>query len=185
MGALLFSALAATALAAGPAHKGSAFYDFTMKNIDGHEVKLSHFKGKVLLVVNVASKCGYTPQYAGLEKLFETYKDRGFLILGFPANNFGAQEPGTDSQIKQFCTANYNVTFPMFSKISVKGDDEHPLYKWLISNSDRPNDDIEWNFSKFVVDRQGRVVARFKSASTPESPEVKAAIESALTTPRS
>ncbi len=180
MDAIILSVLAASILAASPPGHAKSIYDFTMKNIDGHEVKLSHFKGKALLVVNVASKCGYTPQYAALEKVYEEYKGKGLEVLGFPANNFGAQEPGTDPQIKQFCTANYNVTFPMFSKISVKGDDEHPLYKWLISSSDRPNDAIEWNFSKFVVDRQGHVIARFKSPSTPDSAEVKAAIEQAL-----
>ena len=163
------------ATAMGPTTEDpGTFYSFKMKNIDGQPVKLSHFKGKVLLVVNVASRCGFTPQYAGLEKVFQEYHGRGFEVLGFPANNFGGQEPGSDPEIKQFCTGNYNVTFPMFSKISVKGDDEHPLYRWLISQSDRPNDDIEWNFSKFVIDKHGKVVARFKSASTPESPNLSA-----------
>ena len=157
-----------------------SFYNFTMTDIDGHKVRLSKFKGKVVLVVNVASFCGNTPQYKALEALYESHKDQGFVILGFPANNFGAQEPGSDPQIKEFCTSKYNVTFPMFSKISVKGQDEHELYQWLISNSDRPKDDIEWNFSKFVIDRKGQVVARFKSKSTPESPEVTGAIEKAL-----
>jgi glutathione peroxidase len=174
----LTSGIIATAL--GPTTEPHSFYGFTMKNIDGHELKLSHYRGKVLLVVNVASKCGYTPQYEGLEKVFKSYHDKGFEVLGFPANNFGGQEPGSDSEIKTFCTGNYNVTFPMFSKISVKGEDEHPLYKWLISHSDRPNDPISWNFCKFVIDRNGHVVARFESKSTPESPEVTAAIEKAL-----
>ena len=158
----------------------SSIYDFTMTNIDGHSVHLSKFKGKVLLVVNVASKCGYTPQYAGLEKLYEEYKGKGFLILGFPANNFGSQEPGTDAEIKTFCTGNYNVSFPMFSKISVKGDDQAPLYKWLIESSDRPNDQIEWNFTKFIVGKDGKVAYRFKSQDTPDSPQVKDAIDKAL-----
>jgi len=158
----------------------SSIYDFTMTNIDGHSVHLSKFKGKVLLVVNVASKCGYTPQYAGLEKLYEEYKGKGFLILGFPANNFGSQEPGTDAEIKTFCTGNYNVSFPMFSKISVKGDDQAPLYKWLIASSDRPSDQIEWNFTKFIVGKDGKVAYRFKSQDTPDSPQVKDAIDKAL-----
>jgi len=157
----------------------STIYDFKMDNIDGKAVKLSQYKGKVILVVNVASKCGYTPQYEGLEALYKEKKDQGFVILGFPANNFGSQEPGTDSEIKEFCTSKYSVTFPMFSKISVKGDDEHPLYKWLIANSGRP-DDIEWNFTKFIIGKDGKVFKRFKSKDTPNSPEVLAAIDEAL-----
>jgi len=157
----------------------NSIYDFKMVNIDGKTVKLSHYKGKVLLVVNVASKCGYTPQYKGLEALYKDKKDKGFVILGFPANNFGAQEPGTDSEIKEFCTSKFDVTFPMFSKISVKGDDEHPLYKWLIENSDR-QDPIEWNFTKFVIGKDGKVFKRFRSKDTPDSPDVLAAIDEAL-----
>jgi glutathione peroxidase len=181
MSALLLSlATGMLATSMAPAIEPHSIYGFTMKTIDGQPLKLKHFKGKVLLVVNVASHCGYTPQYKALESVYQTYHERGFEVLGFPANNFGGQEPGSDPDIKQFCTATYNVTFPMFSKISVKGDDEHPLYKWLISESDRPTDDIEWNFSKFVIDKHGKVVARFKSKSTPDSPEVTAAIEKAL-----
>ncbi|MDR3687937.1 MAG: glutathione peroxidase [Fimbriimonas sp.] len=157
----------------------STIYDFKMTNIDGRAVKLSRFKGKVILVVNVASKCGYTPQYKGLEALYKEKKDKGFVILGFPANNFGAQEPGSDAEIKQFCTGKYDVTFPMFSKISVKGDDEHPLYKWLIENSDR-HDDIEWNFTKFVIGKDGKVFKRFMSKDTPDSEQVTQAIDEAL-----
>jgi glutathione peroxidase len=160
--------------------KAKTIYDFSMPNIDGKKVRLKDFRGKVLLVVNVASKCGYTPQYAALEKLYESYKDKGFVILGFPANNFREQEPGSNAEIKQFCTAKYGVTFPMFAKISVKGDDESPLYKWLIENSDRPKDDIEWNFTKFVIGKDGKVAARFRSKDTPDSEEVKAAIDGAL-----
>ncbi|HWD37507.1 MAG TPA: glutathione peroxidase [Fimbriimonas sp.] len=181
MSVLLTTLLASAVLGAtssGP--HANTIYDFSMKNIDGHNTHLNHYKGKVLLVVNVASQCGYTPQYAGLEKLYETYKSKGFVILGFPANNFGHQEPGTDPEIKKFCTGTYNVTFPMFSKISVKGDDEHPLYKWLRASSDRPNDDIEWNFCKFLIGKDGKVIKRFVSKDTPESSEVKTAIESAL-----
>jgi glutathione peroxidase len=183
MTALIF-VMAATG---GFAHAGpktaSSIYDFSMTNIDSRKVNLKHYKGKVLLVVNVASKCGYTPQYAGLEQLYKDYKSQGFVILGFPANNFGEQEPGTNSEIKQFCTGKYDVTFPMFSKISVKGSDEADLYKWLIASSDRPNDDIEWNFTKFLIDKDGKVIKRFKSADTPESPAVKDAIEAALKNP--
>ena len=170
--------VAVTAIAKNPAEK--SIYDFKVANIDGRPVSLGKYKGKVLLVVNVASKCGYTPQYEALEAVYKTRKKQGVEILGFPANNFGAQEPGTNTEIKEFCTSKFGVTFPMFSKISVKGEDEHPLYKWLISNSDRPNDDIEWNFSKFVIGKDGKVVARFKSKSTPDSPEVQAAIDAAL-----
>jgi len=160
----------------------NSLYDFKMKNIDGKDIDLSKYKGKVVLVVNVASKCGYTPQYKGLEAIYEKYKKQGFVILGFPANQFGSQEPGTDSEIKQFCTATYDVKFPMFSKIVVKGDGIHPLYQWLIASSDRPNDDIEWNFTKFLVGRDGKVIKRFMSKNTPESPEVTQAIEGALAT---
>ena len=167
-------------LASSSSPSATTIYDFKMKNIDGKEVKLSKFKGKVLLVVNVASHCGYTPQYKALEAVYNSYRRNGVVILGFPANNFRAQEPGTDAEIKQFCTATYNVTFPMFSKISVKGDDQAELYHWLISNSDRPNDDIEWNFSKFVVGRDGKVFKRFKPDVKPDSPEIGAALDEAL-----
>ncbi len=158
----------------------ASIYAFKMKDIDGKTVPLSKYKGKVLLVVNVASKCGFTPQYKGLQELYESKKDKGFVILGFPANNFGAQEPGTDPEIKQFCSSKFGVTFPMFSKISVKGSDENDLYKWLIANSPRPQDDIEWNFAKFVVGRDGKVYKRFSPKETPTSPEVEQAIDEAL-----
>jgi glutathione peroxidase len=161
-------------------HHDTTFYDFKMENIDGKSVPLSKFKGKVLLVVNVASKCGNTPQYAALEALYEAKKSQGFAVLGFPANNFGAQEPGTNSEIKEFCTSTYSVKFPMFAKISVKGEDEHPLYKWLIANSDQPTADIDWNFAKFVIGKDGKVAARFKARVKPDSPEVTAAIDAAL-----
>ena len=150
-----------------------------MDDIDGKPVKLSKYKGKVLLVVNVASQCGYTPQYKGLESLYLERKNKGLVVLGFPANDFGAQEPGTNQEIKQFCTGKYNVTFPMFSKITVKGDEEHPLYKWLIATSDR-QDDIEWNFTKFVIGKDGKVFKRFRSKDAPDSPQVLAAIDEAL-----
>jgi len=156
--------------------------DFKVKTIDGKEQDLSAYKGKVVLLVNVASKCGLTPQYKGLEALYEKYKDQGFVILGFPANNFGAQEPGTNEEIKQFCTSKYDVQFPMMSKISVKGDDKHPLYKFLTEGKagEEFAGDIEWNFAKFLVDRNGNVMARFSSKTKPEDPQVGETIEKAL-----
>lgn len=169
-----------TPTASAPARaKTGSFYDFKMKTIDGEEVSLEKYKGKVLLVVNVASRCGYTPQYEGLEKLYKEYKGKGFEILGFPANQFGGQEPGSDQEIKAFCTATYDVTFPMFSKIIVKGEGIHPLYQWLLDNADR-HDDIEWNFSKFLISKDGKVLHRYKSAVTPQSDELKKDIDAAL-----
>jgi glutathione peroxidase len=164
------------------AGSAASVYDYSVKTIDGAPESLSSFKGKTVLIVNVASKCGYTPQYAGLQKLYAKYKDKGFVILGFPANNFMAQEPGTNAEIKTFCTRTYNVTFPMFSKISVKGDDKSPLYQYLTEQSANASThgDIKWNFTKFLVDKDGKVVARFEPAVTPESPEMEKAIESAL-----
>jgi glutathione peroxidase len=160
----------------------ASVYDYSVKTIDGSPETLNTYKGKTVLIVNVASKCGYTPQYAGLQKLYAKYKDRGFVILGFPANNFGAQEPGTNAEIKTFCSRTYNVTFPMFSKISVKGDDKAPLYQYLTEKS--PNaathGDIQWNFTKFLIGKDGKVVARFEPDVTPESAEMEKAIETAL-----
>jgi glutathione peroxidase len=155
---------------------------FTMKKNDGTPVKLDQYRGSVLLLVNTASKCGFTPQYAGLEKLYEKYKDRGLKILAFPANNFGAQEPGTDAEIKTFCTAKYNVSFDLFSKISVKGDDKAPLYHFLTEGQKDPalNGEIKWNFQKFLVNRRGEVVARFEPADDPMSPKVTEAVEKLL-----
>jgi len=152
---------------------------FTMKSIDGQEVPLSKYKGKVLLIVNVASECGFTPQYKDLEALYEKYKDRGFDILAFPANNFGAQEPGTDPEIKQFCTSKYGVTFDMFSKISVMGSDQHPLYKFITSDPTYGGD-VKWNFQKYLVNREGKLVGKYFSRVTPLSPELTGAIEAAL-----
>lgn len=158
------------------------FYDFTMKEIYGEEVNLGTFRGKVLLVVNVASRCGFTKQYAGLEKLYQTYKDRGFAVLGFPANNFLGQEPGTDSEIRQFCKNTYGVSFPMFSKISVKGKNIHPLYAFLTSKDLHPEHGgaVSWNFNKFLIDRNGNVSGRFGSRTAPGSPVLVQAIEQAL-----
>ena len=153
-----------------------------MKDIDGKQVNLSDFQGKVVLVVNVASRCGFTPQYEGLQKLYLKFKDRGFVILGFPANNFMSQEPGTNAEIKNFCSARYNVTFPMFSKISVKGEDIDPLYKFLTDTGTNPQfgGDIKWNFNKFLIDRKGIIVARFEPPVKPESDQMVQAIEKAL-----
>ncbi len=155
-------------------------HDFTLKSIDGQEIKLDAYKGKVALLVNVASRCGYTPQYEGLQALYTKYKDQGFVVLGFPANNFGAQEPGTNEEIKTFCSTKYNVTFPMFAKISVKGDDIHPLYQFLTSSEAGFGGDVQWNFGKFLVDKNGKVIARFASGDEPASSQVTQAIEQAL-----
>ncbi len=146
-------------------------YGFTMKTIDGKDKPLADYKGDVLLIVNVASFCGNTPQYKNLESLYEAYKDKGFRILAFPANNFGQQEPGNNEEIKSFCDNTYHVTFDMFSKISVKGDDQHPLYRYLTTGTDFKGD-IGWNFAKFLVDRNGRVVARYAPKKIPTDDEV-------------
>jgi len=152
---------------------------FTMKDIDGKDVPLSKYKGKVVLIVNVASECGFTPQYKDLEALYEKYKDQGFVILGFPANNFGEQEPGTDPEIKEFCTSKYGVKFDMFSKISVMGSDQHPLYKFITSDPTYGGD-VKWNFQKYLVDREGKLAGKYFSRVTPLSPELTGAIEAAL-----
>ena len=160
----------------------SSALDYTLNSIDGQPAPLAQYKGKVVLIVNVASQCGYTPQYAGLEAIYEKYKDKGFVILGFPANNFGGQEPGTNEDIKTFCTRNYKVSFPMYAKISVKGSDKAPLYQFLTDKQANPTTagEIQWNFTKFLIGRDGRVIQRFESAVEPESSEVTAAIEKAL-----
>lgn len=159
-----------------------SIYDFAVRDIDGAEVKLERFKGQVLLIVNVASKCGFTPQYAGLQNLYERYQDQEFAVLGFPANNFLRQEPGSDGEIRDFCTRVYGVRFPMFSKISVKGKDIHPLYRFLSEKATNPvfPGNISWNFNKFLIDRAGRIAARFGSRDEPLSGKVVSAIESAL-----
>jgi glutathione peroxidase len=173
----LLASLAPIVQAASP-----SVYDFTLKSIDGQATSLSEYHGKVLLLVNVASHCGYTPQYTALEALYEKYKDKGLVIVGVPANNFMGQEPGTNEEIKTFCTKKYNVSFPMMSKLSVKGDDKTPLYQFLTSKSEDPKfgGEIQWNFTKFLFDRNGNPVARFEPAVKPDSPEVTAAIESVL-----
>lgn len=179
--ALIFSFLLLTLLplpSSGETMKN--IYSFTMKTIDGQEKPLADYQGKTLLVVNTASLCGYTPQYKTLQALYDKYKTQGLEILAFPANNFGAQEPGTDQEIKNFCTTKFHVTFPVFSKISVKGADIHPLYQYLTTESGFPGD-IKWNFNKFLIDPSGKVVARFESGADPMSAEVAGEVEKMLT----
>lgn len=154
-------------------------FSFTMETIDGNPKPLSDYKGDVLLLVNVASFCGHTPQYKDLEAVYEKYESKGLRILAFPANNFGNQEPGTNEEIKEFCTLNYHVTFDMFSKISVKGEDQHPLYKYLTTETEFPGD-VKWNFQKYLVDRKGRVVAMFPTKVKPTDKEFVAKLESLL-----
>jgi len=151
--------------------------DLVVKDMNGKEVKLSDYKGKVLLIVNVASKCGYTPQYTGLEVIYKKYKDKGFEILAFPCNDFGGQEPGTNEEIKEFCSTKYDVTFKLFDKIKVLSDERSPLYARLINNSVTENGDVKWNFEKFLISKDGNIVNRFRSKIKPESEEVTAAIE--------
>ncbi len=173
-------ALTSTTMMTSPEPAPKSLYDFTMATIEGKTLKLDKYKGKVVLIVNVASKCGLTPQYKGLEELYKENKAKGFVVLGFPANNFGGQEPGSNEEISEFCARNYGVSFPMFSKISVKGSDRAELYNWLVSSSDRPNDEIEWNFAKFLVGKDGKLIKRFGPQEKPESPALKAAITKAL-----
>ena len=168
-------------LVAGSLFAAGGIYTFTLNSIDGQPSPLARYKGKVVLVVNVASQCGYTPQYSALEATYEKYKDQGLVILGFPANNFGAQEPGTNQEIKTFCTRKYSVTFPMYSKISVKGADQAPLYVYLTTDTATGiRGEIKWNFTKFLVDRSGNVIQRFEPEITPDSKDVIAAIEKQL-----
>ena len=162
--------------------KPKSIHDFKMTDIDGKEVKLKKYKGNVMLIVNTASECGYTPQYKGLQSIYEKYNAKGFYVLGFPANNFGGQEPGTEKEIKEFCESKYKVTFPMFAKVSVKGDDQNQMYKFLTAKETNPKfaGDVSWNFNKFLVDKKGNVVARFSSKDAPESEVVMNAIEKEL-----
>jgi glutathione peroxidase len=167
--------------------EGKTVYDFTLNSIDGQPSPLAAYKGKVVLLVNVASRCGYTPQYTALESIYEKYKDRGFVIVGIPANNFGGQEPGTNAEIKTFCSSKYNVTFPMMAKVSVKGEDTTPLYQFLTDKAAHPQTggEIKWNFTKFLVGPDGRVLARFEPEVTPDAPQVTSAIEKALSSLKS
>ncbi len=159
-----------------------SMYDFEMIDIDGNVVKLDRYKGNVTMIVNTASQCGLTPQYEGLQQLYDRYKDKGFVVLGFPANNFLGQEPGTEAEIKEFCTLKYNVSFPMFSKISVTGEDQHPFYTFLTHASTNPglDGDITWNFEKFISDRHGKISARFSPKTLPTDESVISIIETLL-----
>lgn len=157
-------------------------YDFAVTDIDGHAVSLAQFRGRVLLIVNVASKCAFTRQYEALQRLYDTYRERGLAVLGFPANDFLWQEPGTNAEIKSFCTIRYGVTFPMFAKISVKGAAQHPLYRFLTDKRTNPHfgGRITWNFNKFLIGRDGAILARFAARTRPDSPKVLDAVENAL-----
>ncbi len=161
------------------ATRSTSVYDFTLKDIDGNLLPLQQFHGKVLLLVNTASFCGNTPQYEALQTMYEQYREQGLEILAFPANNFGRQEPGTNTEIKNFCYTKYSLTFPLFSKISVKGDDKHPLYRYLTEDSPFPGE-VEWNFQKYLVDRKGNVVARYRPRTEPLSSEIVQDLETAL-----
>ncbi|VVO25704.1 glutathione peroxidase [Pseudomonas fluorescens] len=158
----------------------SAFHDLTLKALDGQDLPLAPLKGKVVLVVNVASKCGLTPQYKELEALYQRYKDQGFSVLGLPCNQFAGQEPGSEAEIQEFCSLNYDVTFPLSSKLEVNGQDRHSLYRLLAGEGAEFPGDITWNFEKFLLGKDGRVLARFSPRTTPDDPAVVQAIEKAL-----
>lgn len=151
----------------------TSVYDFSAKNIDGKEESLAQYKGKTMLIVNVASKCGFTPQYTGLEALYEKFKDKGVVVLGFPCDQFGHQEPGDEAEIKNFCSLTYDVKFPMFAKVNVNGADAHPLYKYLKNQAKGllGSESIKWNFTKFLVDKDGKVLTRYAPTDTPQSIE--------------
>ncbi len=181
-GLLLAGVVAACVASTSAQEKPTSALDFKMKSITGKEENLADYKGKVVLMVNVASKCGYTGQYEGMEAMYEKYKDKGLVVLGFPCNQFLWQEPGSDEQIAQFCSTKYNVTFPMFSKIEVNGKNAAPLYQYLTSVETKPakKGKISWNFEKFLIGKNGQVVARFAPGTEPDAPEVVKAIESEL-----
>jgi glutathione peroxidase len=182
LAALFVVSSAAIVSAQDSAKKPTSVLDFQVKDIDGKDVDLAKYKGKVLLIVNTASQCGFTPQYKDLQAIYEKYKDQGFEVLAFPANEFGAQEPGDNQQIKEFCSATYRVGFPLFSKIVVKGEGIHPLYAFLTSAETNPKyaGKIPWNFTKFLVNKQGEVIARFQPADNPSAAKVSGEIEKAL-----
>ena len=175
---LVAAALALTMITSGGTPV--SVHDFKVKTIDGKEASLGDFKGKALLIVNTASQCGYTPQYAGLEALYEKYRDRGFTVLGFPSNDFGAQEPGSNAEIKKFCELRYKTTFPLFSKIPVKGPDADPLYKYLTGLPGKQGGEITWNFNKFLIAPDGTVIEHFDSRVEPMSPELTTKLEQVL-----
>jgi glutathione peroxidase len=174
--------LLASLLLAGPilAQNSSSLMDIPLKDINGKATSLKAYQGQVMLVVNVASQCGLTPQYKALEAVHQKYKDKGFTVLGFPCNDFGSQEPGSNEEIKQFCSTKYNVSFPMFDKLHVKGAEQHPLYSALSGKGSPFPGDVKWNFGKFLVSRDGTILKRFEPKTTPDSPEVTQAIEDAL-----
>jgi glutathione peroxidase len=161
-------------------NNSSDISEIKVKDINLNDIKLSDYKGKVLLIVNVASKCGFTSQYAGLQKIYEKYKDQGFEVLGFPCNDFGGQEPGTNEEIKDFCSLNYGVTFPMFDKVHVKGEGKSPLFEMLTNNPVTGKSSIKWNFEKFIINKEGHVVDRFRSATKPDSKKIISVIEQEL-----
>ena len=163
-----------------PSRADDSIYNIPLKDIDGTATTLKPFQGKVLLIVNVASKCGFTPQYAALEALYKKYKDRGLVVLGFPCNQFLGQEPGTNAGIKQFCTLTYNVTFPMFEKIEVNGANRHPLYVFLAGKDSPQSGLIKWNFTKFLISRDGKILDRFAPMTKPDATQVIKAVEAAL-----
>ena len=177
LGLTIMSVILTTSLSAGAA---DSIYDIPLKDIDGKDTSLKPYKGDVILVVNVASKCGFTPQYTALEALHKKYALQGLVVCGFPCNQFLSQEPGTDAEIKAFCTSKYDVTFPMFDKLEVNGDNRHPLYVWLAGKDSPFPGNIKWNFTKFLIGRDGKIVARFGSPTKPDSEEVTKAIEAAL-----
>lgn len=162
--------------------KEKSIYEFSMKSIDGTDVKMEDFKGKVLLAVNTASQWGNTPQYAGLQKIYEKYKDQNFVVLGFPSNDFGGQEPGSNEEIKTFCSTKYKVTFPMFAKISVSGSSKHPFYRFLTEKTTNPEHakEVSWNFGKFLIDKTGKVIGSYEPSVAPENPDLISKIENAL-----
>lgn len=174
----VFAAVFAAAMMGGPAMAESA-HDFVFEKLEGGKLDMSQYKGKAVLVVNTASFCGYTPQYEGLQSLWESYKDKGLVVLGVPANNFGAQEPGSSAEIKNFCESNYSVDFPMTEKVDVVGGGAHPFYKWAKATLGDKNVP-QWNFHKYLVNANGELVAAFPSAVKPESAEIKAAVDKAL-----
>jgi glutathione peroxidase len=174
------TAVLAQPLLAGENTPMKSIYDIPLKDINGRPASLAPYKGQVLLLVNVASKCGYTPQYTGLESLYEKYKDKGVSVLGFPSNDYGAQEPGTNAEIAQFCSTKYHVTFPLFDKLHTRGPEQHPLYLFLTGKTSPFPGDVAWNFEKFVIAKDGTIAARFKSPVKPDAPELTAAIEKEL-----
>ena len=175
----LFAATFAAAIMGGPAMAETA-HDFAFEKLEGGKLPMSEYKGKAVLVVNTASFCGYTPQYEGLQSLWESYKDKGLVVLGFPCNDFGSQEPGTTAEIKQFCSSKFDVTFPLFDKLHVKGPEQHPLYDALTGSTSPVPGPVKWNFGKFLVSRDGKILSRFDSKVEPDSEELTKAIESAL-----